>query len=159
MGVFIDPNWFPWWPVSATIGLTVGLMAKWGFFKSWRNVAVTGFVVALTVVVVSAPIAVYLFGGITANNSSFITAYLLQTGQGIIAAVFSTGFLTEPVGKITTAMMAFAIVQSLPNRFVSRFPHPENVRVEENMLQRNIALGIVMFLMVFSAFVLRNLLG
>ena len=84
----------------------------------------------LTAAIVSTPIAVYLYGGITASGSSFITAYLLQTGQGVVQAVFSTGFLVEPVDKITTAMLAFAIVQGLSKRFVARFPRPENAETE-----------------------------
>ncbi len=109
-GLAIDPNAFPWWPVAFFICYMSGRMANWGFFKSWWKVVVTGFVVALTAAIVSTPISVYLYGGITASGSSFITAYLLQTGQGMISAVLSTGFLVEPVDKITTSMLAFAIV-------------------------------------------------
>ena len=99
-------------------------------FKSWWKVVVTGFLVALTAAMVSTPIAVYLYGGITASGSSFITAYLLQTGQGVLQAVFSTNFLVEPVDKITTCMLAFAIVQGLSKRLIARFPRPENVETE-----------------------------
>ena len=73
-GIAIDLGALPWWPVAAMIGYMAGRMASWGFFKSWWKVVVTGFVVALTAAIVSTPIAVYLFGGITASGSSFITA-------------------------------------------------------------------------------------
>ena len=77
--------------------------------------------------IVSTPIAVYLYGGITASGSSFITAYLLQTGQGIVEAVLSTGFLVEPLDKISTALLAFVITLGLSKRFIARFPRPENI--------------------------------
>jgi len=163
-GIAIDPNAFPWWPVAFFIGLVSGLMAKAGWFKSWWKVVVTGFVVALTAATISTPIAVYLFGGITASGSSFITAYLMQTGVGVFQAVFSTSFLVEPVDKITTAMLAFAIVQGLSRRFVARFPRPENVEAEDgaggaNQTQLYIAVGVVVLLVLFAAFMLRNILG
>ena len=160
-GLTIDPNAFPWFPVAFFIGLVSGLMANAGWFKSWWKAVVTGFVVALTAAIVSTPIAVYLYGGITASGSSFITAYLLQTGQGVVQAVLSTGFLVEPVDKITTAMLAFAIVQGLSKRFVARFPRPENTEAEGDTSQTQlyIAIGVVVLLVLFAAFMLRNILG
>jgi energy-coupling factor transport system substrate-specific component len=109
-GLAIDPNAFPWWPVAFFIGFVSGWCAKFGLFKAWWKVIVTGFIVAITAALVSTPIGVYLFGGITASGSSFITAYLMQTGTDMISAVFSTNFLVEPVDKITTAMAAYAII-------------------------------------------------
>ena len=160
-GIAIDPGALPWWPVAAMIGYMAGRMAQWGFFKSWWKVVVTGFVVALTAAIVSTPIAVYLFGGITASGSSFITAYLLQTGQGIWSAVVSTSFLTEPVDKITTAMLAFAIIQGLPKRTIGGYPKAEQAAVEggESTNQLYIAVGVVVLLVLFAAFMLRNILG
>ncbi|MBK7456407.1 MAG: ECF transporter S component [Anaerolineales bacterium] len=160
-GIAIDPGALPWWPVAAMIGYMAGRMAQWGFFKSWWKVVVTGFVVALTAAIVSTPIAVYLFGGITASGSSFITAYLLQTGQGIWSAVVSTSFLTEPVDKITTAMLAFAIIQGLPKRTIGGYPKAEQAAVEggASTNQLYIAVGVVVVLVLFAAFMLRNILG
>ncbi|MBK6793311.1 MAG: hypothetical protein IPG80_12435 [Anaerolineales bacterium] len=107
------------------------------------------------------PIAVYLFGGITASGSSFITAYLLQTGQGIWSAVVSTNFLTEPVDKITTAMIAFAIIQGLPKRTIGGYPKADQVATEggASSTQLYIAIGVVVALVLFAAFMLRNILG
>jgi energy-coupling factor transport system substrate-specific component len=160
-GLAIDPGAFPWWPVAFFIGLVSGFCAKAGLFKSLWKVILTGFLVALTAAIVSTPIGVYLFGGITASGSSFITAYLLQTGQGVLQAVFSTNFLVEPVDKISTALLAFAIIQGLSMRFLARFPRPENVEIEQGATrtQMFIAIGIVILLVLFAAFVLVNILS
>ena len=160
-GLAIDPGAFPWWPVAFFIGLVTGFAAKAGLFKNWWKVVITGFLVALTAAIVSTPIGVYLFGGITASGSSFITAYLLQTGQGVFESVFSTNFLVEPVDKISTALLAFAIIQGLSRRFLARFPRPENVEIEEgaSRTQLFIAISIVIVLVLIAAFVLVNILG
>jgi len=160
IGMLTNPtDWWPWIPVAFFIGLVAGLCANAGLFKNWWKVVVTGFFIALTAATVSTPIAVYLFGGITSSGSSFITAYLLQTGQGIIQAVFSTNFLVEPVDKISTAMLAFAIVQGLSRRFVARFPRPENVEAEGGASQTQlfIAIGVVILLILFAIFVLSRI--
>jgi energy-coupling factor transport system substrate-specific component len=160
-GIAIDPSALPWWPVAFFIGYMAGRMAGWGFFKSWWKVVVSGFVIALTAAIVSTPISVYLFGGITASGSSFITAYLLQTGQGVVQAVLSTGFLVEPVDKITTAMVAFAIILGLPKRTIAGYPKAANAEVEggADKNQLYIAIGVVVLLVLFAAFMLRNILG
>jgi energy-coupling factor transport system substrate-specific component len=162
IGMLTNPtDWWPWIPVAFFIGLVAGISANAGLFKSWWKVVVTGFLVALTAATVSTPIAVYFFGGITSSGSSFITAYLLQTGQGIIQAVFSTNFLVEPVDKISTAMLAFAIVQGLSKRFIARFPRAENVVTEGRASQTQllIAIGVVVLLILFAIFVLSNIAG
>ncbi len=162
IGMLTNPtDWWPWIPVAFFIGLVAGLCANAGFFKSWWKVVVTGFLIALTAALVSTPIAVYFFGGITSSGSSFITAYLLQTGQGIIQSVFSTNFLVEPIDKISTAMLAFAIIQGLSRRFVARFPRPENVQTDggTSRTQLVIALGVVVLLILFSVFVLNRIIA
>ena len=159
-GLAIDPNAFPWFPVALFIGFVAGWCAVGGLFKSWWKVAVTGFLVAISAAVVSTPIAVYLYGGITASGSSFITAYLLETGRGVYQAVFSTNFLVEPVDKIATAMLAFAIVKGLSKRYISRFPRSENVEIEtgDRTNQLVIALIIAIVLIIISATVLTVIL-
>lgn len=129
-GLTVDPNAFPWFPVALFIGLVAGICANYGLFKSWWKVVITGFIIALTAAIVSTPIGVYLYGGITASGSSFITAYLLATGRGIFEAVISTNFIVEPIDKIATALLAWLIIKGLSARYIARFPRAENVLPE-----------------------------
>ncbi len=126
-GLLIDPGAFPWFPVAAAIGLVAGICANFGMFKVWWKVIITGFLVALAAVIVSTPIGVYLFGGITGSGSSFITAYLLATGQELFTAVLSTNFLVEPIDKIATCVLAWLIIRGLSVRYISRFSRASNV--------------------------------
>ncbi len=131
-GLVIDPNALPWWPVAFFIGLVAGLCANGGLFKNTWKVIITGILIAVVAALISAVVNVVVYGGITASGSSVITAYLLQTGQGVIEAVLKTNFLVEPVDKVSTALLAFTIIRGLSLRYVSRFPRPENVSVEKS---------------------------
>lgn len=158
-GLF-NPDSLPWWPVALFIGFVAGLCANAGLFKSWWKVILSGFLIALTAAIVSTPISVYLYGGITASGSSFITAYLLQTGQGVVSAVLSTGFLVEPVDKIATAMLAFAIVQGLSRRLIARFPRPENAEAEAGSNTTQLVIALIAVVVVIAlGFVVRNMLA
>jgi hypothetical protein len=90
-----------------------------------------------------------------------ITAYLVETGRGIVQAVFASSFLVEPVDKITTAMLAFAIIQGLSKRFIARFPRAENVETDEKIsrTQLYIAIAVVILLILFAIFLLGRLTG
>ena len=126
-GLVIDPNAFPWFPVALFIGFMAGWCGVWGLFKTWWKVIISGLIIAVTSALVSTPIAVLIYGGITASGSSMITAFLLQTGQGLIEAVLGTNFFVEPIDKVATALLAFAIMKGLSVRYISRFPRAENV--------------------------------
>jgi energy-coupling factor transport system substrate-specific component len=158
-GLF-NPDSLPWWPVAFFIGLVAGLCANAGFFKNWWKVILSGFLIALTAAIASTPIAVYLYGGITASGSSFITAYLMQTGKGVVESVLSTNFLVEPVDKISTAMLAFAIVQGLSRRLLARFPRPENAEVEAGTSTTQLVIALIVVVIVVAlGFVVRNMLA
>ncbi len=160
-GLVIDPNAFPWFPVALFIGFVTGWCAVAGLFKTWWKVMITGFLVALTAAIVSTPIAIYVYGGISASGSALITAYLIQTGRGILESVLSTNFLVEPVDKISTALLAFAIIEGLSPRYLARFPRPENVTLVKGERSREIIAAIIVavILVLIYAFILTPLLA
>lgn len=160
-GIILDPGWFPWFPVAAAIGATAGVMANIGFFKNWWKVVVTGFVIAIVATVVGTPISIAIFGGISASGSSIITAFLLETGRSLVGAVLTTNFISEPLDKIATSLLAFAIIDGLSARYLSRFPRGENAAVEKGQKQTQmiIALAVVVLLILFGIFVLPSITG
>lgn len=122
---------------------------------------ITGFLVAITAAVASTPIQAYLYGGISASGSSFITAYLLQTGRDLIPAVLSTTFLVEPFDKIATCLLAFAIIGGLSTRYLARFPRPENVEIDRTERRTQIIISVVVaiVLILIYSYILVRILG
>lgn len=160
-GMILSPDWLPWFPVAAVIGATAGVMANIGYFKNWWKVIVTGFVIAIMATIVGTPISIIIFGGISASGSSIITAFLLETGRSLLASVLTTNFLSEPLDKIATSLLAFAIIDGLSSRYLARFPRGENATVEkgQQLTQLVIALVVVFLLILFGIFVLPSITG
>lgn len=158
-GIILDPGWFPWFPVAAVIGATAGVMANIGYFKNWWKVVVTGFIIAVAATIVGTPISILIFGGISASGSSIITAFLLETGRSLMTAVLTTNFIAEPVDKIATSLLAFAILDGLSARYLTRFPRGENAAVEKGQqrAQLIIALVVVALLILFGIYVLPSI--
>ncbi|CAN5609619.1 ECF transporter S component [soil metagenome] len=125
-GLTIDPSLLPWIPVACFIGLTAGICAHYGLFKTWWKVIISGLLISVVAAIVSTPISVYVFGGITNSGSSILTAYFLATGQDVPSAVIKSNLLVEPIDKIATALLAWFIIKGLSKRYVARFPRAEN---------------------------------
>jgi energy-coupling factor transport system substrate-specific component len=125
-GLTIDPNALPWFPVALFIGLVAGICANAGLFKTWWKVVISGLLIAIVAAIVSSFINVALYGGITASGSSFLTAYLMASGRGVIESVLATSFIFEPIDKVATALLAWFIIKVLSKRYVARFPRAEN---------------------------------
>lgn len=160
-GLLINPDLLPWTPVAMVIGAVAGICSILGLFKSWWKVVISGLIIALAAAIVSTPIAVYLFGGIPPAGSSFITAFLLQTGRDLITSVLSTNFMVEPVDKISTALLAYAILEGMSVRYITSFPRGENVLPEKGSRTSQLVIAVVaaIITILLYALVWRSLFG
>lgn len=109
-------------PVALVIGVTAGLLARAGMFRSWWQAAVSGVVIAFALSIVAVPIRIYLFGGVTGSGADFVVAYLLQVGQSLFGSVLLTVIGSNLTDKVVTALLVWAIIRGLPARSVSDWP-------------------------------------
>lgn len=126
LGFVRSPTFIPFGLVQVAIALVVGYIALRGWFriqeaKDYVWLAAAGVLVALTAVIVSTPIAVWLFGGLTGNPVDVVTGFFLATGSGIFEAVLAQGFITESVDKIASVVIAYFIAVSIPERYRPSF--------------------------------------
>jgi energy-coupling factor transport system substrate-specific component len=126
MGLAVDPGWFPWFGVSAVIGLTAGLLGIWGLFRSWGGVIASGVIIALVTIVASSITNLVVYGGLAPDPTVAITAFFLEQGLSDVAAVFATNFILEPIDKVATVLLAYAILRGLSGRYLARLPRAEN---------------------------------
>jgi energy-coupling factor transport system substrate-specific component len=74
----------------------------------------TGVIAAL----VSAPVVVYLFGGVTGSGSAFVVAFFLKTGQQLLSAAILSGLTAEPIDKTLQVLIAALLFRATPNDFI-----------------------------------------
>ncbi|HYL42763.1 MAG TPA: hypothetical protein VEU97_05205 [Ktedonobacteraceae bacterium] len=130
-GALTNPVSLFYAPVAFLIGLSAGILARYGFFRVWWKVIIAGIIIAFVAALSSAPITVGVFGGISGDGTSLMVGYLEATGKNIITSVLSTSFLFEPLDKVVTCLVAWAILKSLSVRYISRFPRAYNILPEE----------------------------
>ncbi len=120
-GLLLRPTAAPFAVTAAVIGLVSGLLAGWGIFGAWWKALPGGLFTGLVAAVVSAPIAAYVFGGVTGGGYDLIVALLLAGGQGLLEAVLTQSILTDLVDKALTFLIVWAVLHNLPPRYFERF--------------------------------------
>lgn len=120
-GIFSGPIAAAFAPVSMAIGLSAGLLARYGMFRSLPKAFVSGIVVTVCVTLVATPIRTYLFGGVTGSGTDFIVAYLSAVGTKLVESVAWAVAGTNLIDKVASCIIAWGLVNSLPERIKSQF--------------------------------------
>jgi hypothetical protein len=127
---------YPDWVYTAAIVIAVVAALVIAAFIYIRRdlaglwVAGAGVVTGIIAAVVSAPIAAYVFGGVTGSGADLLVAALRQGGADVLSASLGQGLFSDPIDKTITSFVVFIIVTSLSTRVVARFPNGERLTGE-----------------------------
>lgn len=132
---YTDPNvgGYPEWVFTAAVIITVvAALVVAGFIILRRDaagawVATAGAITGIVAAVVSAPIAAYVFGGVTGSGGDVIVAALRQGGADVFNASLGQGLFSDPIDKTITSFVVYIVLASLSRRVVARFPLGERV--------------------------------
>jgi energy-coupling factor transport system substrate-specific component len=123
--VLVNPVYLYFCGTQAVIALFVYLLAAHAAaFKSAARVVATGIALGIVAGVVSAPVIVFVFGGVAGSGRDLITAGLISTGHQIYKSVILSGVASEPVDKLLQCLAAFYVLKSLPKTLLMQFRNP-----------------------------------
>ncbi len=134
-GLVINP-FLPWFAFSvlAIVLVSALLTARaTGTFRAqppaplrfFASVIVYGVTTGIVVAIVSAPVVVYLFGGVTGSGSAFVVAFFLKTGEQLLNAALFAGLTTEPVDKTLQVLLAALLYRATPREFIAMLQRPQ----------------------------------
>jgi energy-coupling factor transport system substrate-specific component len=125
----INP-FLPWFAVTdvaislVTALLTVGAAATFrarplrsGPFAA--QVVLCGVVTGIVSAVVSVPVVVYLFGGVTGSGSALVVAVFLKSGQHLMSAAMLSGLASDPLDKVLQVLLAALLYRVTPGDFIA----------------------------------------
>lgn len=110
-------------PIVFVVAIVAGLAAGYFVLRNAGYAGLAGLVTGVVAAIVSAPIAAYLFGGVTGAGTDALVAAFRASGAGILASAFAQGTVSDPFDKMTSFMVVYLIIQSLPRRLLMRFPN------------------------------------
>lgn len=116
-----NPAYAPFAGVAAIIGALAAAFARAGWVKVWWKAAVAGLVTGVVAAFISAPIAAYVFGGTLGAGTDAIVAMFRAAGLDALGANMAQGITSDPVDKMITFLVVWAVLQALPLRFQARF--------------------------------------
>jgi energy-coupling factor transport system substrate-specific component len=87
----------------------------------WVRVAGLGILTGLVAAVVSAPVVVFLFGGVTGSGSAALVAFFLKTGHQLMRSALLSGLTAEPIDKTAQILLAVLLLRATPASFLRRF--------------------------------------
>ena len=126
-GVLVSP-FQPWFIGTGIAGALYGSLVVRGRVTDLINGTATtrqfvgklllfGIGWGIVAAAVSAPVVVYLFGGVTGAGSTLILAFLVKAGNQLLKAALLTGFSADPIDKTLSLLLAIMIARYTPPAF------------------------------------------
>jgi hypothetical protein len=111
--------------VAFVVALIGGAIAGYAVLRNAGYAGLAGLVTGVVAAVISAPIATYVFGGVSGAGTDALVAAFRASGASIMASAFAQGAVSDPFDKMTSFMIVWLIMQSLPRRLLMRFPNTQ----------------------------------
>jgi energy-coupling factor transport system substrate-specific component len=116
------PQAIAWAGVAAIIGALAGVFGRSGWMKQWWKAALAGLITGVVAAVLSAPIAAYVFGGVTGSaGTDAVVAAFRASGLDALFSNVAQGTMSDPLDKMITFLVVWAVMLALPLRLKSRF--------------------------------------
>jgi hypothetical protein len=136
-----DPDAFPPFPSAAeliqqyvivfVITTIIGLAAGYFILQRAGYAGIVGLITGIIAAILSAPMAAVVFGGVTGAGTDLVVAAFRASGAGILESTFAQGVTSDPFDKMTSFLVVWLIVQSLPRRLLARFPNTQAVETSQ----------------------------
>lgn len=120
-GIF-SPNFFPFAIVGGAVGFACGLLARKKMFNKIWKLIVSILIVTCVSIIIGTPIVIYVYGGITGSGSTYMTAFLLATGQSMLNSVFTSQLFSEITDKGLSIIVAYVIILAMTPRILIKYP-------------------------------------
>lgn len=107
-------------PVNIIVGLVVGFLSRADMWRGWKLI-ISFIIMDIVSLVVSTPIAVYVFGGVTGSGTSLLTAVLMAAGESIWKSVLSVEILWTTLDRVVSYIVAMLIIKVIPAKTLVKF--------------------------------------
>jgi len=115
------PQAFAWAGVAAIIGVLAAVFGRAGWLQTFGRSALAGLITGIVAAVLSAPIAAYVFGGVTGSGTDVLVGVFRAAGLDMLGANMAQGVVSDPLDKMITFVLVWAVLLALPERFKARF--------------------------------------
>jgi energy-coupling factor transport system substrate-specific component len=105
------------WAYAGTmivIAVYVSLVRPFGYLSKFVPTALFGIGLGILCAIVSAPVTTYIWKGMSLSGTDALTAFFSAKGMTLLVSVILGNLATDPIDKLITSLVAFAIVRRVP---------------------------------------------
>jgi energy-coupling factor transport system substrate-specific component len=116
------------WAYSVTamaIAVFTALARRAGYERRLLPTILLGLVLGVVTAVLSAPVTTFVWKGVTLSGADALVPFLVATGQTLLTSALLSGLSNDPVDKLVTSLIVFALLQRVPRRWLDDTPAPE----------------------------------
>jgi hypothetical protein len=99
------------------LAILVGALIGYFLLQKGGYAGLAGLATGIVAAIISAPTAAYVFGGVTGAGTDLLVAAFRASGANILSSVMAQGAVSDPFDKMTSYMVVWLILRSLPARF------------------------------------------
>lgn len=100
--------------------LVIALMAFYAYKKAWfyniYSTILVGLSIGVISAILSAPITVVIFGGVTEPGATALNAILLAAGNDIWTSVISGTLIISSIDKVAACIFVYLLLKRIPKR-------------------------------------------
>ena len=108
-----DQSILPYAITAAFIGWAAGIVFSIDGFNRFRRIVFSGLLVGVGAAIISAPITAYIFGGVTGSGTDYLASILRETGANVLQAATIQGFISDPIDKVISFLIAWLLWQQV----------------------------------------------
>jgi energy-coupling factor transport system substrate-specific component len=120
VGSAYTPTLWAYAGTMAAIALYVVLVRPLGYLSKLLPTAIFGVGLGVMCAIVSAPVTTYLWKGVSLSGTDPVTAFFSAKGGSLLLGVIVGGLATDPIDKLATSLLAFAILRTVPAQFLPK---------------------------------------
>jgi energy-coupling factor transport system substrate-specific component len=110
---------------AAMMAIATHYLAMIGGFRNMFRTVLSGLVLGVISALVSLPVSVIVFGGVTTAGSTGVTAWFIHCGFSVWAANFLSGMACDATtDKVAEALLAVWLIRAVPYDLRARFRGP-----------------------------------
>ncbi len=110
VGSVFTPTLWAYAGTMIVIALYVALVRPFGYLTKFVPTALFGIGLGIVCAIVSAPVTTYIWNGVPLSGTDAVTAFFSMKGMTLLVSVILGNLATDPIDKLITSLVAFAIM-------------------------------------------------
>ncbi len=117
VGSAYTPTLWAYAGTAIIIAAYVSVVRRVGYLDKILPTLLGGFGLGIVAAIISAPVTTYIWKGVSLSGADALTSFFSATGQTLLDSVILGGLSSDPIDKVITSIVAFALLRRTPKHW------------------------------------------